>query len=216
MMARRPSLRFLPMGLPVFTLRPGLAQPERAAAWQLPLTAEERTRFRGRRLAADGQPLLLQLPRGEPLQPGEWLLAPQPEPLWLQVQAAPEPLLHVRSAEPLALLQAAYHLGNRHVALEIRPDALRLLQDPVLEQLLLHRGLSVERLTAPFLPEVGAYGGHSHSHGLGNHGPGSHGHTHAPSHSHSHGHAVAPAQDPSDSPGRRDAAAATPPCDPSD
>ena len=167
------------MGLPVFTLRPGGSPPPQAPAWQLPLTAEERTRFRGRRLAADGQPLLLQLPRAEPLQPGEWLLAPEPEPLWLQVQAAPEPLLQVQAADGLALLQAAYHLGNRHVALEIRSDGLRLLQDPVLAELLQRRGLRVEPLIAPFLPEGGAYAGHSHSH--------SHGHDHHHDHSHGHG-----------------------------
>lgn len=198
------------MGLPVFTLRPGGTPPQQAAVWQLPLTAEERTRFRGRRLAADGQPLLLQLPRAEPLQPGEWLLAPEPEPLWLQVQAAPEPLLQVQAADGLALLQAAYHLGNRHVALEIRPDGLRLLQDPVLAELLRGRGLRVEPLIAPFLPEGGAYAGHSHDHSHDHGG----GHDHGdPQH-----HAAAPsrpAQHPDHCPPSPQAAASVPaPADP--
>ena len=202
------------MGLPVFTLRPGGPPPPQAAVWQLPLTAEERTRFRGRRLAADGQPLLLQLPRAEPLQPGEWLLAPEPEPLWLQVQAAPEPLLQVQAADGLALLQAAYHLGNRHVALEIRADGLRLLQDPVLAELLRGRGLRVEPLIAPFLPEGGAYAGHSHSHDP------DHSHDHEGGHDHGdlRHHAAAPsrpAQHPDHCPPSPQAGASVPaPADP--
>ena len=117
------------------------------------------------------QPLLLQLPRSEPLQPGEWL-TDAGSSAWVEVKAAPEPLLEVRAADPLALLQAAYHLGNRHVALEIHPDALRLLDDPVLAHLLAHRQLQLSRIEAPFAPETGAY---DHSHGRGN------------DHSHDHG-----------------------------
>lgn len=142
--------------------------PAAAPCWQLPLTAEERSRCRGRRRCANGQEVLLQLPRGEPLQPGQWLCGDDPEVLWVQVQAAAEPLLRVRADDALALLQAAYHLGNRHVALEIQDAELRLLEDPVLADLLRHRGLEVERLTAPFQPETGAYGhAHSHSHAHG-------------------------------------------------
>ena len=117
---------------------------------QLALTAEERTRLRGRRQALDGQPLLLQLPRSEPLQPGEWL-RPAEGPAWVEVVAA----------DALALLQAAYHLGNRHVAVEIGTEALRLLDDPVLAHLLEHRGLRLCRVAAPFHPEAGAYA-HGH------------------------------------------------------
>ena len=133
------------------------------ALLRLALTAEERTRLRGLRHSTDGQPLLLQLPRGEPLEPGE-LLAPQHGPERVQVEAAPEALLRVRAADGLALLQAAYHLGNRHVAMEIHSQELRLLHDPVLAHLLEHRGLVMEAIEAPFHPETGAYGGHSHAH----------------------------------------------------
>ena len=76
----------------------------------------------------------------------------------MQVEAALEPLLVVTAAAPVDLLQAAYHLGNRHVALQVNSQELRLLEDPVLADLLRHRGLQVERLVAPFLPEPGAYG----------------------------------------------------------
>lgn len=127
---------------------------------QLALTAEERTRLRGLRQTLTGDAVVLQLPRSEPLQPGEWL-RPAEGPAWVEVVAAAEPLLEVRAADSLALLQAAYHLGNRHVAVEIGTEALRLLDDPVLAHLLEHRGLRLVRLAAPFHPEAGAYG-HGH------------------------------------------------------
>ena len=144
-----------------------------ATPLRLALAAEERTRLRGLRHCVCGRALLLQLPRGEPLRPGEWL-APAEGPPLVRVEAAPEALLLVRAADPLALLQAAYHLGNRHVALELREGELRLMEDPVLADLLSHRGLVVERRLEPFLPEGGAYAGagpgHPHSH---HHHPGS-------------------------------------------
>ncbi len=130
----------------------------------LRLTAEERGRLRGLRHSHCGQPLLLQLPRGEALQPGEWL-ASGDGLAQVRVDSADEPLLRVLSDTPRALLQAAYHLGNRHVALEVRPGELRLLADPVLEDLLRQRGLVVQRAHEPFQPEPGAYGGafdHAH------------------------------------------------------
>ncbi|MEB3264128.1 MAG: urease accessory protein UreE [Synechococcus sp.] len=152
--------------------------PAGATRLALALSAEERTRLRGLRHSRCGRPLLLQLPREQPLRPGEWLCSTAPaDPTWVEVEAAPEPLLVVRSADPLALLQAAYHLGNRHVALEIRPGELRLLHDPVLAHLLSYRALEVDTALAPFQPESGAY-----SHGAG------HGHEHGHGHSHGHEH----------------------------
>lgn len=129
----------------------------------LALSADERSRLRGQRRTICGQELLLQLDRGEPLQPGEWLSGASGGPA-VQVMAAPETLLRVRAPTPLELLQAAYHLGNRHVALELRATELRLLDDPVLADLLGRRGLLVDRLQEPFQPEAGAYGS-AHSHG---------------------------------------------------
>jgi len=131
---------------------------------RLALSADDRTRLRGHRQSLCGRDLLLQLERGEPLRPGEWLLGEASDSS-VRVEAAPESLLLVRAAEPLALLQAAYHLGNRHVALELCPGELRLLWDPVLAHLLQHRGLQLERREEPFLPEPGAYAeGHGHGH----------------------------------------------------
>ena len=137
---------------------------------RLPLDADQRTSLRGHRRSACGHDLVLQLPRGTALQPGE-LLCSQDGSLLVQVEAAAEPVMEVRSADPLALLQAAYHLGNRHVAMELHVDRLVLLQDSVLADLLRQRGLKVELRELPFQPEAGAYEGLGHHHG-------DHGHHH--------------------------------------
>ncbi len=149
--------------------RPG----ELAQHWRLPLRAHERSQLRGRRVCQGGQEVLLQLPRQEPLRPGEWLM-PAPAGVSslgvsspgvaVEVVAAEEDVLEIRAHDSLALLQAAYHLGNRHVAMEIHADRLLLLHDSVLADLLERRGLELRRLRAPFCPEAGAYAGHSHSH----------------------------------------------------
>jgi len=138
---------------------PGQSPP----SLRLPLRAEERSRLRGHRRTVCGQDLLLQLPRGAALRPGDWLADAQGRPR-VRVEAAPEPLLLVRADDPLELLRTAYHLGNRHVALEVRPAELRLLDDPVLADLLRSRGLRLARCLEPFAPEGGAYGdGHGHA-----------------------------------------------------
>ena len=133
------------------------------APLRLPLDADQRTSLRGHRRSACGRDLVLQLPRGAALQPGE-LLRSDDGTVLVQVEAAAEPVMEVRSADPLALLQAAYHLGNRHVAMELHVDRLVLLQDSVLADLLRQRGLQVELLQLPFQPEAGAYEGLGHHH----------------------------------------------------
>ncbi|MFQ6540255.1 MULTISPECIES: urease accessory protein UreE [Aphanothece] len=136
----------------------------RKPSLRLALSADERRRLRGLRRSVCGRPLLLQLPRGEALQPGE-LLADGGLEQVVRVEAAPEPLLRVEAPSGLALLQACYHLGNRHVAIEIQAGELRLLEDPVLAHLLEHRGLTLTPIVAPFLPEFGAYAtGDRHPH----------------------------------------------------
>jgi urease accessory protein len=135
------------------------AAPETAAALTLALTAEERTRSRHRFDSTEGQPVYLQLPRGTVLRDGDLLLSE--DGLVVRVLAKPEPVLTVRAKVAVHLLQAAYHLGNRHVPLEIQPAYLRLSPDPVLRDMLEHRGLHVVEEVQPFQPETGAYG-HSH------------------------------------------------------
>ena len=130
--------------------------------FELPLTADQRSVCRVRRRTTCGRDVLLQLPRDGALRPGD-VLADELESVRIHVIAANEPLLHVSAAHPLELLQAAYHLGNRHVALELQENALWLQDDAVLRSMLEQRGLSVEPCVRPFDPEGGAYAGHHHS-----------------------------------------------------
>lgn len=128
----------------------------------LSLSAEERTRSRHHFHTPDGQSIYLQLPRGTVLQDGDLLLEIAAEAAQLQRQvriiARPEPVLTVTAATPLDLLRAAYHLGNRHVPLEVAPTYLRLSPDPVLQDLLQKMGLTCVEEVVPFQPEAGAYG----------------------------------------------------------
>jgi len=142
---------------PTFTRRidPKSGSPD----YVLSLTAEERTRSRFLFQCDDRREIYLNLPRGTTLRDGDYLESEQGE--ILKIQAKPEPVLTVTTSALLNLLQAAYHLGNRHVSLEITDTYLRLSPDPVLQDLLEHRGLEIKRETAPFQPESGAYG-HAH------------------------------------------------------
>lgn len=135
-------------------------EPDVLVSLTLPLTAEDRTRSRHHFETADGQLVYLQLPRGTLLRDGDLLQAD--DGAIVRVLATPEPVLTVTAKNPLDLLQAAYHLGNRHVALEITPTYLRLSPDPVLRDLLIHRGLHITEEIQPFQPESGAYGQHQH------------------------------------------------------
>jgi urease accessory protein len=136
--------------------------PQQTVAHTLSLTAEERVRSRYPFTADSGEPLYLDLPRGTVLNHGDLLQGDHGQ--WVRVLAKPEPVLTVTAADPFLLLRAAYHLGNRHVPLEITPHYLRLSPDSVLRDLLHHLGLQVTTETAPFSPESGAYGSSSHAH----------------------------------------------------
>lgn len=133
--------------------------PEAAIAYTLSLTADDRTRSRHRFETESGEEVHLKLPRGTVLSHGDCLTDDAGNIIVL-VTAKPEPTLIVTTHTPLDLLRAAYHLGNRHVPLEIHPDYLRLTIDPVLKQMLEQLGLTVQEETSPFHPEIGAY--HSH------------------------------------------------------
>jgi urease accessory protein len=73
-------------------------------------------------------------------------------------------LLEAVGGDPLLIARAAYHLGNRHVAVQLLPDRLRFQADHVLSEMVTRLGLEVTTLVAPFEPEGGAYG-HDHAHG---------------------------------------------------
>jgi urease accessory protein len=137
------------------------ASADAAVSFTLSLTAEERTRTRHRFETADGQGLYLRLARGTILQDGD-LLQSEHRDVTVRIAAKPEPVLTVTAQKPLDLLRASYHLGNRHVPLEIAPSYLRLSPDPVLQAMLEQLGVQVKEEIASFQPEVGAYG-HSHS-----------------------------------------------------
>ncbi|MBD2570061.1 urease accessory protein UreE [Anabaena lutea] len=126
----------------------------------LALTAEERTRSRHRFTLEDGKVVFLRLPRGTVLHDGD-ILADESQSNFIKIIAKPEPVLTVFAATPL-LLRAAYHLGNRHVPVEITPTYLRLSPDAVLQDMLTQLGLEIKEEVVPFQPELGAYG-HSHS-----------------------------------------------------
>lgn len=137
------------------------ANPEHPVSLQLPLTAEERTRSRSR-LHTEAGEICLNLPRGTVLQAGDLLHDPKHD-RWVRILAKPEPVLTITAELPVALLQAAYHLGNRHVTLEITPTYLRLAPDPVLKAMLAQLQLQIQEEIAPFQPEQGAYH-HPHGH----------------------------------------------------
>ena len=96
------------------------------------------------------------LPREGPLLPGDQL-SDMDNSITVQVTAALEALLRVEASSELELLQAAYHLGNRHVAVELHKKELLLLDDDVMAVMLKGRGLLVQRCFQSFDPEDGAY-----------------------------------------------------------
>jgi urease accessory protein len=133
---------------------------EAHAAETLLLPFHLRCKSRLRTRLASGEEVGLFLPPGTLLRGGTRLLANDGR--IVAVVAAEEPLLEVRAA-PLLLTRAAYHLGNRHVAVEIAAEWLRLQPDHVLEQMLRGLGATVTPVRAPFEPEAGAYA-HDHQH----------------------------------------------------
>jgi urease accessory protein len=137
---------------------------------RLPFETRQKSRFRA--CLTDGTEVGVMLERGQVLRDGECLCAAAGDVV-VRVQAAPEPVSEVHSADALLLLRAGYHLGNRHVPLQVGPGWLRYLHDHVLDEMVRGLGLSVGFTQAPFEPEAGAYaaGGHAHSH--------AHGHQHA-------------------------------------
>lgn len=135
------------------------------ATRSLTLPFDRRERSRQRVVLDDGSAAVLMLPRGTLLRDGDLLAGPAGgcrAPVL--VRAAAEPVSVAISADPLLLLRAAYHLGNRHVPLQIGSGWLRYLSDHVLDELCRGLGLQVESASLPFEPEAGAYAGSGHGH----------------------------------------------------
>jgi len=130
---------------------------------KLVLPFGDRSKSRLRAVLDNGAEAALFLPRGTVLRGGDLLVAE--DGTFIEVQAAAEAVLQVSANDPLALMRAAYHLGNRHTPVEIGRDYLRLEYDPVLADMLARLGVQTTREDAPFEPEAGAYGGgHKHGH----------------------------------------------------
>jgi urease accessory protein len=142
----------------------------------LSLSAEERTRSRYYFQTMEGEGVYLRLTRGTVLQNGDLLQSEDGEAI-VQVVAKPEPVMTVRAHTSLELLRAAYHLGNRHIALELAETYVRLVSDPVLKDLIQQMGLFLTEEVVPFQPEAGAYRQASEHHAA-------HHHTHPAAHSH--------------------------------
>lgn len=126
---------------------------------QLRLPFELRQRSRLRTKLVSGEEVALVLPRGEVLRGGDLVSASDGRVI--EILGAPEKLLHVTCRTPHELARAAYHLGNRHVAVQVGEGFLRLAADHVLAEMLMRMGAQVSEVEAPFEPEAGAYG-HEH------------------------------------------------------
>lgn len=125
---------------------------------RLVLAFDERTKSKLRTKLESGEEVALNLPRGEVLRGGDLVTASDGRVV--EVVSRPEKLLHIETAE---LARVAYHLGNRHVPVQVGKDFLRIGADHVLEDMVKKLGARVSALEAPFEPEAGAYsGGHRH------------------------------------------------------
>jgi len=136
-------------------------------AWlTLPFELRQKSRLRTR--LDSGEEVGLFLPRGTVLRGGQCLRGNDGRVV--QVLAAREALLHVECATPSELARVAYHLGNRHVPVEVGAGWLRLACDAVLAQMVAGLGATVREVGAPFEPEAGAYAaGHTHHSGEAKH-----------------------------------------------
>ena len=165
---------------------------KRASSVELDWDTRQKSRFD----AQDSQQRALGvfLPRGSVVRGGDVLVAEDGS--LVQVVATAQPVMVVRAeathGSPFDLMRAAYHLGNRHVALELQADRLLLEPDHVLADMLRQMHLDVSEQLAPFEPEAGAYAAGGHGHAQGEHEQGHDHAAHAPSHPHSHAPAAEP------------------------
>ena len=164
-------------------LAPALVK--RAARVELDWDVRQKSRFDATDSA--GRALGVFLPRGTLVRGGDVLVAEDGS--LIRVLAAPQPVLVVRHCAdhgtPFDLLRAAYHLGNRHVQLQLAPDSLRFEPDHVLAAMLRQMHLIVTEANEAFEPEGGAYGAHGASAAEGSgRDHDQHGHAHVGGHNH--------------------------------
>ena len=171
---------------------------KRAPSVELDWDVRQKSRFDA--VDSSGRAIAVFLARGSSVRGGDVLVAEDGS--LVRVIAAPQAVLRVSACPQHGtasdLPRAAYHLGNRHVPLEVRADHLQLEPDPVLAAMLRSMHLIVDELQAPFEPEGGAYAS-AHAHGHDAHGHDAHahdtddhahdhGHEHSHDHAHGHGH----------------------------
>jgi len=140
-------------------LEPG-SHPDVSGQLSLPFELRQKRWLRTKLVS--GEEVALRLPRGETLRGGDRVLASDGRVI--EVVAAPEKVVQVEVDSPAMLARAAYHLGNRHVPLQVGDNFLRVAEDHVLEEMLRLLGVSIVRIEAPFEPEAGAYSGGRHRH----------------------------------------------------
>lgn len=138
------------------------------AAAHLALPYELRQKSRQRATLDTGEAVAIDLPRGAVMRGGDRLLASDGRVV--EVVAPPERVLHVTCATPAALARAAYHLGNRHVAVQVGDGWLRLAHDHVLERMLQGLDATLATIDVSFEPEAGAYGAHHRHDNASGHG----------------------------------------------
>jgi urease accessory protein len=129
-----------------------------ATRYRTHLTFDARTKSRLLLRLDNGEQAALIVERGRLLRGGEQVRLEDGR--YVEIVAVDEPLFEAVSGDPLLIARAAYHLGNRHVAVQFIKDGLRFAADHVLADMVAGLGLKVTSLNAPFEPEGGAYGHH--------------------------------------------------------
>ena len=136
--------------------------PKAGAAATVTIAHLDRHRRRIRLVADSGEAFLLDLPRACHLADGDGLELD--DGAWLEVRAALEPVLEIEAPDRAALLRIAWHLGNRHLPLQVAGERLRIRADPVIAEMVAGLGGKLTRLDTAFDPEIGAYAGAPHHH----------------------------------------------------
>lgn len=125
----------------------------------LPFDIRQKSRFRAK--TEYGKDVGVMVERGGILRGGDVLVSDDGK-VKVQILAAPQSVMTVTATDQKQLMRAAYHLGNRHVPLQVDQKWLRLEEDYVLKDMLVALGVQVVNEKAPFEPEAGAYGGGHH------------------------------------------------------
>jgi urease accessory protein len=147
------------------------------------LDFDHRHRRRLRMQGEGGLDFLLDLPEATAMRDGDGLLLEDGR--IVAVKAAAEPLVEVCAPNAGHLVRLAWHLGNRHLPVQVATDRLLIREDHVIEAMLRSLGATVTHVEAAFDPEGGAYGGHGHHHDDHDHDD-DHGHGHHHDHDHDH------------------------------